>query len=208
MIKRFKFLVIILVLSIDSKINCSDFPRKLEDAIYSYYYHPPVDFSNLTPEQKACYIPQIHKEECGWMPIHYCCYRGNVSLFNWLLSNGVVADQKCFSDTILGANPQAEIVSKLLSHGLYAEYIDEKPTLQIMQEKVIYYSGLVEKKPIVFGTCLAEAKKILDLIKQHKEQEGGLKGKDGLCATGVSAVPGASYAGAGSGVFGVTEIEE
>ncbi len=194
MIKRFKFLVIIFILSIYSKINCSDFPRNLNHAIHS----SSIDFSKLTPEQEACYLPQIDKTDCGWIPIRYACFNGNVSAFKWLLSNGAVPTQECFKSAIVSDNPQAEIVSGLLIRGCYTK-LGKTKTLLItpLQEKLVWFSKLAT------ASSLAEVQKISVMIKRYEDAVGL---RTAWNAAVVSA--GASYPGAGSGVVGVTEIEE
>ena len=199
MIKRFKFLVIILVLSIYSKINCSDFPRSIIEAIALDF-----NFNNLTPEQKAIYLPQIHKDG-EWIPIYYACFKGNVSAFKWLLSNGARPDKECFGTAIISDNPKSEIVSELLIRGLYTKYIGIT-TLQRVQDRLAVFSGVATKHPDLFAAHFAEAQKISVMINRY-EDEVGLR--TAWNAAVVSA--GASYPGAGSGVVvsdGCVKIEE
>jgi hypothetical protein len=201
-IKRFKFLVIIFILSISSISSCGDFHRNIYKAIDTH-----TDFDSLTPEQKVCYLPQIY-ENHSWLPIYYACSCGNVSAFKWLLSNGAIPNQECFKSSILSDIPKSEIVSELLSHGLYTAYIvdgytgDEK-TLKKVQNRLALFSRLATERPGLFAAHFAEAQRIYEMIKRY-EDEIGLR--TAWNAAVVSA--GASYPGAGSGVVGVTEIEE
>ena len=191
MIKRFKFLVIILVLSIYSVINCSDFPRRLGDAIRS---HNRVDFSKLTLKQKVCYLPQIHKKESEWMPISLACYLGNFSAIKWLLSNGAVVDKKCFEGVILGNNPQSKVALELLKLGVYHEYIGEKSTLQTLKDKYDeYYSLRLSSGHDSYQyKLLRMCEETENIIRLYESTYGRAK------ISVISA--GDSYAGAGSGV--------
>jgi hypothetical protein len=212
-IKRFKFLVIILVSSIYSISICGDFPKILKDGIRTH-----VDFSNLTPDQEVCYLPQIHKEVRLWLPIDYACFKGNVSAFKWLLSKGVVPNQECFKSAILSDNNKSEIVSELLLCGLYNEYICEIKTLQMVQNRLAWLSDLATKDPDSFASSLAEAQKIYVMIKLYEDEVGLRTAWEGAVA--IAGLPykgagsrsaGAKYAGAGSGacVFqDRVEIEE
>jgi hypothetical protein len=165
MIKRFKFLVIILVASIYSVINCSGFEENLNNAIRLYN-----DFSKLTPEQEACYLPQIDKIDCRWIPIDYACFNGNVSAFRWLLSKGVVPTQKCF-DYAMG-RPSSKIVSDLLILGLYTEHIGKRRTLQKVQTQLVCFSELATRDPYSFASSLAETQMIYEMIKRYEDEVG------------------------------------
>ncbi len=167
MIKRFKFLVIILVASIYSVINCSGFEKNLQFAIH--FTDNRGDFSKLTPEQEVCYLPQIHEKHL-WLPIDYACWHGNVSAFRWLLSNGAVPTQECFESAILSKTPKSEIVSGLLSCGLYTKYIGEKKTLKRVQDKRAFFSRLATERPDLFAIYFAEAQKICLMISRYEDR--------------------------------------
>jgi hypothetical protein len=192
MIKRFKFLVIIFILSIDRVINCGDFERDLNNAIRLYN-----DFSKLKPEQEACYLPQI-----GSLAIDFACSYGNVSAFKWLLSNGIRPDRECFENAITSDDPKSEIVSDLLCRGCYTEYIGDT-TLKSAQDNLDLFGSLVDEDGDLFQGNYDEAQKICVMIRRYEDRVGL---RTAWNAAVVSA--GANYAGSGSGVVGVREIKE
>lgn len=160
-----KFLVLMLIIQANLLVAVDKEPEIFDEIKRG------VDFSNLTPAQRAQFLPQVNAKSPFWKsPLIHCVYSGNEKAVSWLLTNGATVDDGDILEIALSpssiVNPS--IVEMLLLQGVPTniEIQGEKPIVY-MENKIKRWQEFAQRHN-GFGDAVALYIKTHDILRCHE----------------------------------------